>query len=1340
MRPEVDVNVPPSSENAMRSIPINVGAQRDAWVRRLMDFSRRNRLIYYRELKRGTLNLAADFASVSMSKLISGETCALSAFFGPNPSQRETTAAKEIRSVARSNEEERGLQTLFVGIGFAQWTPDDDGNPPNAPLFLMPVSITIAQGTGEVALKRAGDLILNRVMLAIIEDEYGILVDTSFFDAEDAQESMGSLYDTLCSIHLAGVPGFSAAPKCVLGNFDYQKMAMVEDLRNNEQMLSENELVSAIAGDEEARKAIAESQRSISTTELDDIPAADEPFVLGADGSQQAVLHSTMRHPSHTVIHGPPGTGKSQTIANLIAGLISQGKRVLFVAEKRAALEVVYKRLSQVGLGHLILDLHGGDVKRKTIYERLRQSDEIARGTTAVDGTEEEAEFARQRATLNAYVRALHKKQSIFDLSAFEVYSQLAALRDIEVKTQWRGQAIRSFSRGRLTEASGHLSFLGIHADLLRRTPGVPWSEAIFTSDDGAEAALAALGELQGALSTLREESTTILSQVGLSAESTDDLVAMLPRLETLEAAVLALSPAVCGLDLEAFDEALAPARGGALERLFAFLNASHRRCSKELRAIEPAKWPGTRSAAALVHELIAVPEEWRTAELAALIKAHGTGKLLAAARTILKKQHELSRMLGTVLPSNLGDLDSTVETLDAHSRNASIVPAVREAESKLKKLSVGELVQEIVHTGVPPSTWGAMLQKAWLNSILKDIVGREKVLATFKGSAHDESVAEFCRLDRARIDIMAARIRRMAAERYFRAMNDNPEQKTAVRLELQKKIRQMPLRKLMLKAPDVLAAICPCYMASPLSVSQLLPAQVLFDVVIFDEGSQVLPEDAVPAIVRGAQAVIAGDPRQLPPTTFFASSDNDEDDELEDLETSGIESILEVVTPFVEPRSLTWHYRSNDERLIAFSNTHIYGGRLLTLPGDGRNGAAIAHEYVPPRLVDGQETSAPDEVRRVVELILEHAEQRPDESLGVIAMGIKHAKRIDDALALERAMRPELDEFFAEERENRFFVKNLERVQGDERDAIILSIGYGPDRSGKMVYRFGPINQAGGERRLNVAVTRARDRMTVVSSFRHRDLDPERLRSQGAKLLGAFVQYAESAGANLGREGADTAAEINAFEQDIMDALIQRGLDITPQYGVSNYRIDLAVKHPDYPGQFVLAIECDGAAYHSSPTARNRDRLRQEHLERLGWQFHRIWSTDWFYNREAEIERAVARYQQSVMKASVEPSATQPGKIEIGGDFGTKMAQRVDQTQPQRLGSRPWIRSGAPIDEYQVSQLCAILTWIESDGLLRTTDELVDEATRLMGYSRKGSRIMARLNHAAQQHRRNAR
>ena len=387
----------------------------------------------------------------------------------------------------------------------------------------------------------------------------------------------------------------------------------------------------------------------------------------------------------------------------------------------------------------------------------------------------------------------------------------------------------------------------------------------------------------------------------------------------------------------------------------------------------------------------------------------------------------------------------------------------------------------------------------------------------------------------------------------------------------------------------------------------------------------------------------------------------------------------------------------------------------------------------------DGQEESLAPEVRKVVELVLQHAGEHPDETLGVIAMGIKHAQRVEGALDQALAARPELSAFFAEERKERFFVKNLERVQGDERDAIIVTIGYGKDRTGRLLYRFGPLLTKGGERRLNVAITRARHRMTVVSSFDHRDMDPERSKARGVELLRLFLEYAASGGKRLG-DGGQTPFAPNSFEADVQAALEAKGMAVVPQFGVSRYRIDLVVKHPQHPGQFVLAIECDGASYHSAYTARDRDRLRQQHLEALGWRFLRIWSTDWFMNRDREIARAFAAYQAAVADSDAAELSSRGNRSGAERTARPHPARRIFPSALTRAAvfrlrafpnakvspNTPWL------SWWQASE------WIQSDGKLRTDEEIVEEMIRLLGFSRKGVRIEEAIRNAiayARQH-----
>jgi very-short-patch-repair endonuclease len=332
--------------------------------------------------------------------------------------------------------------------------------------------------------------------------------------------------------------------------------------------------------------------------------------------------------------------------------------------------------------------------------------------------------------------------------------------------------------------------------------------------------------------------------------------------------------------------------------------------------------------------------------------------------------------------------------------------------------------------------------------------------------------------------------------------------------------------------------------------------------------------------------------------------------------------------------------------------------------------------------------------------------------------MGVKHARRIEAEMYRLQEAHPELAEFFDQAREEQFFVKNLERVQGDERDAIILSVGYGKDSSGRLLNRFGPLNFEGGQRRLNVAVTRARQRLKVVSSFAQTDMDPARFNAEGVKLLRDYLEYAGSGGRILRASGA-TGEELNPFEADVFETLTANGMKLIPQWGTSRYRIDMVVQHPEEPGRFVLAIECDGASYHSAYTARDRDRLRQQQLEALGWRFVRIWSTDWFLRKAEEVQRVKEAYQKALLAPARDVVRLEP-RDEVSS-----------AVPPSARGPRPRVIQRSSITEYRMGELVSLVRWIESDGRVLTDEEIVSEMTRELGFSRRGARIEAAIRTA---------
>ncbi len=693
------------------------------------------------------------------------------------------------------------------------------------------------------------------------------------------------------------------------------------------------------------------------------------------------------------------------------------------------------------------------------------------------------------------------------------------------------------------------------------------------------------------------------------------------------------------------------------------------------------------------------------------------------------------------VLAAPLGTLDEIEARLAALDGDRALLtrfPELHRLESEIRVANFGPVLDESLQRNGTAEEAAAAIEHAWLASVLERLYVQHPALAAFEGVAQDVAVSEFGIADRSHIGVADKRVRRAWAERAVATRDAFPDEALQVARQASLKRRHMPIRDLFEHAEHVLTAVKPCWVMSPLVVAQVLPARPCFDVVIFDEASQILPADAACSLLRANQAVIAGDPHQLPPTTFFSSGTDDEPDDDEGPDeaearliaadtalTQGQESILDVLTALLPPplgtRVLSWHYRSKDERLITFSNAQesLYEWSLTTFPG-ALPGDAISHVLVPHRAGNnGPTASNSDEVQRVVELVLEHATLRPAESLGIIGLGVVHADRIAEALRLAAANSPALAAMLDEERDERLFVKNLERVQGDERDAIILSVGYGKNADGRMRYNFGPINQQGGQRRLNVAITRARRRITVVSSFSGAEMDPARLNGIGPVMLRDYLLYAESGGKNLGLR-ALTRPALNPFERDVKQHLEARGLTLVPQFGASGYWIDFAVMHPDRPGQPILAIEADGVMYHSSASARDRDRLRQEHLERLGWKFHRIWSTDWFRSREAEVERAVAAYEEAVGLSGESAAGTILEEAEA-----LDWLPEEDVATPGARGKRPAVRAGMPIGEYSLNQLVAVVRWVKSDGRLYTEDELLSEVMKALGFTVRGKRIV---------------
>ncbi|MCA9238480.1 MAG: DUF3320 domain-containing protein, partial [Planctomycetales bacterium] len=555
-------------------------------------------------------------------------------------------------------------------------------------------------------------------------------------------------------------------------------------------------------------------------------------------------------------------------------------------------------------------------------------------------------------------------------------------------------------------------------------------------------------------------------------------------------------------------------------------------------------------------------------------------------------------------------------------------VAARRQAEAH----GLTSFVEAVKKGELPVAELPARFELAYARWWLPSAVDGSDTLRTFQRFRHEDAIEDFRKLD--------ALARKAAAPRALQAIyhdlpsSDEVPRKSELGLlrhQMGLKRPSKSIREVIGGMPESFGRLAPCLLMSPLSIAQYLPAdQAQFDVVVFDEASQIATWDAIGAIARGKQTIIVGDPKQLPPTNFFGRSDSDEDnDQLDDFEKD-LESILDEAQASGLPTlQLNWHYRSRHESLIAFSNYNYYGNNLVTFPAAESADRGVSLTLVEGALYDRgksrtnraeAEAIVADAVARMKRCLSKPERERL--TYGVVTFNSQQQSLIQDLF--DQALRdaPELEWFFADERVEPTAVKNLENVQGDERDVMYFSITFGKDAAGKFPVDFGAINRDGGERRLNVAVTRARQALMVYASFLPDELRAERSSARGVHDLKAFLEYAHKGPQAIAARTDGSLGEMESpFEEAVVASLETRGWRLDPQVGVSSFRVDLGVIHPDLPGAYLAGVECDGTTYHRSAAARDRDKTRQQVLENLGWNILRVWSADWWYDPESAVE-----------------------------------------------------------------------------------------------------------------------
>ncbi len=564
-----------------------------------------------------------------------------------------------------------------------------------------------------------------------------------------------------------------------------------------------------------------------------------------------------------------------------------------------------------------------------------------------------------------------------------------------------------------------------------------------------------------------------------------------------------------------------------------------------------------------------------------------------------------------------------------AHPEQLSQWVAYRERAQRGRALGLQSLIDRLEDGSIAPERAVTTFRQAYFEAILEAQVVQVPELGKFDGHLHRRLIHEFIELDRQRIE--AARLEVVRAHhRRIPQGGGGVGPLGILRAEIAKRRGHMPIRQLMMKAAAAIQALKPVVMMSPLSVAQFLPpGQLTFDLLVMDEASQIQPVDALGAIARCRQVVVVGDERQLPPTKFFSkmTSGQSEEDDADSAQVADIESILGLFTARGMPqRMLRWHYRSRHQSLIAVSNAQFYENKLFIVPSPYTSAAGRGlrfHHVTDGRFDSGNTRTNAIEAQVVADAVIRHAREHPERSLGVATFSTSQRRAIRDHIELLRRANPDTEGFFHSHPGEPFFVKNLENVQGDERDVILISVGYGRNAQGYMAMAFGPLSAEGGERRLNVLISRAKLRCEVFASITDEDIDTERGKGKGVFAFKLFLHFARTG--RLAMAETTGRDHDSVFEAQVANALQARGVEVHRQVGIAGFFIDLAIGDPDRPGRYLLGIECDGASYHSARSTRDRDRLRQAVLEDHGWIIHRVWSTDWFQRPKEQLELVMA-------------------------------------------------------------------------------------------------------------------
>lgn len=1279
--------------------------------RNLLDLSTRNRLLSLPKPGRspGVITLADEDAGFVVTRLLSGKTFTFEAVpeaaEGKEKDWRGDTQLRVLLNEAemgrrlfglmrdaRSSIEESGLNTLSLAIGALVWVdPATPGVERRAPLALLGVALTRATARAGYRLAALAEEAEDNLSLREkLSAGFGIALPP--FPADYAPDTWAEAVRSA----VAGQPGWRVEPGALsLGLFSYAKFLMHEDLDPARHPgLAEHPIVRALLG-AEPLPATAPPGDDADVDAL--IPVERLDFVMDADGSQ-ALATDTVRRGGHLVIQGPPGTGKSQVITNIIAQAVLDGRRVLFIAEKRAALEVVKRRLDKVGIGPACLELHSNKLGKRAVLDELRAT--LALPPVRPPAREELIRrLGALRGRLNRHAATMAAQVGLSGRGVHEVVGALVRLRAdgvhapdfrLEGAADWtpamlddRKRIVRELA-ARARELGGPADrspWRGVTRDLaapdleraLARLPD--WTRALARCGQYGQASFAALragvavardpatarrlADAAAALATARQD--TRLSEAALTASGLAEAREVLAR------------------------------QGGML----GFLSPARRRATTLLAEVARGAPPADPAACvALLDAAIAGAEALRTVKQedatgralfgpswpddVATMRAHaGWGErhgesVVAAVSDGEVALGDIDSTFGLALEdAPLGTLPQRLAAMAAAPEGYATWAAWRRAADAAGVLGLEPLASRLADGALAPDDAETAHTWAEAEALLHVALKAHPDLATFDGAAQRRLVEEYREADEARIaltraEAAAAHIARLAEARSAPGMD-------VLRGEMERKRGFLPVRELLARAAPAIQLAKPVFLMSPLAIAQFLkPGAIGFDMLVMDEASQVEPVDALGGIARCAQVVVVGDDRQMPPTRFFQriTADADDDTAADDDSPVGardVESILGLCNARGMPAAmLRWHYRSRHESLIATSNREFYDNRLLLLPSPRPRGPELGLSLV--RVEGTFDTGATgtnrEEARAVAEAVMAHARDTPGDSLGVAAFSLRQRDAILEALEELRAASPATEPFFTTEGDEPFFVKNLENVQGDERDAMFISIGYGRGKDGKVAMRFGPLSAEGGERRLNVLITRAKKRCVVFSGIGAEDIDLARAPGRGVAALKAYLAYAAAPAAAPAPAG--SADGQPTLERTIGTLIEADGLSAVPRVGLAGVFVDIGVTKADEGGGYVLGVETDAPSTAITRSVRDRERGRDDALRMMGWKLHHTAALDWLNRPEAE--RARLRAALGVAPATGEAPAAPGGSPGVEVAAYEEAAFDVPAEPPEKM------------------------------------------------------------------------